>query len=252
MEAIDNKNNRFTKGIVSTVLVILVLLTIISAILLTVRLVNYIKIDDKEVLLQSNLSTQLELFSVQYENASGEITVSGMDGQKVVAPGTSVDYTIRLRNKDRVAVNYELVPDVTYTSEYVVPILVRMLDNDGKYIIGDAKTWATVEEIAMISEQKTLVKGESTEYVFQWKWDFEAGNDEYDTLIGSIGNEENIGISVKFDLHAEANTDIGANGGVMDSGLGYVIIAGISFVLLIVAITLMIIYIVKKRKSERV
>lgn len=252
MDTIDSINNRFSKGIVGTVLGILALLTVVSATLLTVRLIDYITRDDKEVLLQSNFDSQLELFSVQYENESGEITVSGAEGKKVVAPGTSVDYTIRLRNKDKVAIDYALIPNVSYTSEFSVPILVRMLDDDEKYVIGDAKTWATVEEIKTISEQKTLLKGESAEYVFQWKWEFESGDDEYDTFLGSIADAKNVGIFVKLDLHAEANTEIGANGGIMKSGLGNIIVAGASLAFLIAAVTLMIIYIVKKRKLENI
>ncbi|MBQ4137506.1 MAG: hypothetical protein IJD67_05285 [Clostridia bacterium] len=244
---INNKYSRFTKNAFGTVLIILALLTIISAVLLTIRLIDYIKIDDREVLLQSNIKTDLELFSAKYENESGEISVSGTDGQAVVAPGTSVEYTIRLRNKDKVALDYKLIPTAKYTSEHSVPVMFRMLDDDGKYIIGDAKTWATVDQIANVSDSKTLVKGESTEYVFQWKWDFESGNDEYDTFLGSIAKDENVGLSVNIQLIAEANTDIGTNGGVMKSGLGDIIFAGIAFSLLIVAIVLMILMAKKKK-----
>lgn len=245
---IDTKFNKFSKGIVWALLGVVSFLTVASAALLTARLIDYTSKDDKEVLLQSNFDEQLDLFSIQYENEKGDIVVSGSEGQKVIAPGTSVDYTIRLRNKDKSAIDYELIPEVSYESEYAVPIVVRMLDNDGNYIIGDAKTWATVEEVEGIVENKTLLKGESTEYVFQWKWDYESGDDEYDTFLGSIANEENVGVSVKLDLRAEANTSVGANGGVMKSGLGDIIAAGGAFVLLSGAVTVMIIYLVKRRK----
>jgi hypothetical protein len=112
----QNENTRFKKRIFGTALIILILLTLLSAILLTIRLINYISVDDREVMLESGFDKPLDIFSVQYKNSSGEITVSGMDGQKVVAPGTAVDYTIRLRNKDKTAIDYELVPTVTFFS----------------------------------------------------------------------------------------------------------------------------------------
>ena len=246
----QNENTRFKKRIFGTALIILILLTLLSAILLTIRLINYISVDDREVMLESGFDKPLDIFSVQYKNSSGEITVSGMDGQKVVAPGTAVDYTIRLRNKDKTAIDYELVPTVTFTSEHVIPIEVRMLDYDGNYIIGDAKTWVAASELTAVSDSRTLVKGESAEYIFEWRWEFESGNDEYDTFLGDIPNAENVGLTVKFELHAEANTDIGANGGVIKSGLGDIIIPGIAFILLIVAIVLLIIYLKKKKELE--
>ena len=127
-----------------------------------------------------------------------------------------------------------------------------MLDYDGNYIIGDAKTWVAISDLTPISNKRTLVKGESAEYIFEWKWDFESGSDEHDTFLGSISKEENVGLMVKFDLYAEANTDVGTNGGIMKSGLGDIISAGVAFVLLVAAIVLLIIYLKKKKELEPV
>ena len=243
-------HNRFARGAFGTVLVILILLTALSTVLLVVRLVDYIRMDDREVLLQSNLDTALDLFSVQYENESGEISVSGMKGQRVIAPGTSVEYTIRLRNKDKVAIDCELIPVVSYISDHPVPILVRMLDGDGNYIVGDARTWMTVEELSSLCEKETLVKGESTEYVFQWKWEFESGDDAYDTQLGQTATKEKVGVSVAFTVHAAANTTLGENGGVMQSGLGEILFVGGAILLWMAAIALMVLMIRRRRESD--
>lgn len=252
MSNIINKQNQFITRMLGAIIAILSILTVLSGVLLSIRLIDYIKIDDKEVRLTTNMDAEFDMFAVQYENESGDVTVSGADGQKVVAPGTSVEYTIRLRNADKTALDYVLIPKITYTSEHKIPLLIRMLDTEHNYVIGDETTWVTVEDIANISATKTLVKGESTEYYFQWKWDFESDNDEYDTFLGSTANKENVGLEVAFTLRAEANTDIGTNGGVMKSGLGNVIAAGSAFVMLGGAITLNVIILVKKRKSDRV
>ena len=103
----ENKNHiRFVKSLVGIALAILLILTILVSTLLAIRLVDYIKIDEREVLLKSNSDAEVELFSIEYKNLTGEITVSSIDGTNVVAPGTSVDYTIYLRNKDSVAIDY--------------------------------------------------------------------------------------------------------------------------------------------------
>ncbi len=249
MDSTINKTKN-KNGIFGTALAILIILTIISAILLTIRLVDYIKVDEREVLLESGLDKQFELFSVHYENASGEITVSGSDGQTVVAPGTAVEYTIRLRNTDKTAINYDMIPDVHFTSEHDIPILVRMIAPDGSYIAGDAKTWVKIEKLNSLQEHRTLKKGESVEYTFQWKWEFESGNDEYDTTLGSASVTTDIGLSVEFSVLAEANTDVETNGGFIDSGLGNIVFLGLLVFLLILAIVLLMLYAIKKKSTK--
>jgi flagellar basal body-associated protein FliL len=248
----ENKNNRdkFTLNGLGIILIILALLTVISSILLAIQLINYINISDKEVVLQSNIEQELEIFSVHYDNASGEITVSGMDGQNVVAPGTSVEYTIRLKNTDKTAIDYDMIPDIRFTSEYDIPILVRMIAPDGSYIAGDTKTWINVEELNSLQEHRTLKKGESVEYTFQWKWEFESGNDEYDTTLGSASVTTDIGLSVEFSVLAEANTDVETNGGFIDSGLGNIVFLGLLVFLLILAIVFLILYAIKKKSTK--
>jgi hypothetical protein len=161
------------------VLAILSILTVLSGVLLSIRLVQYIKIDDKELRLTTNMDAEFELFSVEYANDAGEITVSGTEGQAVVAPGTSVECTIRLRNADKIALDYVLSPEVTRTSDYHIPIMIRMLDINLNYLIGDEKTWVPIEELTGLSVEQTLVRGESTEYYFQWKWEFESGRGRF-------------------------------------------------------------------------
>ena len=242
---------RYVKTLPGLTAVILSALTIASTTMLSVQLYDFTTVDEKEVLLQSDLQKEIELFSVQYENATGEITVVGADGQSVVAPGTAVEYTLRLRNKDKIAIDYDLIPAVSYTSEHTVPIKVRMMNTDGDYIIGDAKTWVAVEDISSLSEKATLVKGESAEYLFEWKWAYESGDDEYDTFLGNLQDDASAGVQVSFELYAEANTDIGTNGGVMESGLGEIIFTGASLAGLATTTTLMIVYTAKKRRKTQ-
>ena len=117
------------------------------------------------------------------------------------------------------------------------------------YVIGSSKEWIKVEDIKPVLILDTLRKGESAEYVFQWKWDFESGNDEYDTFLGSLANGEAVGIKVELEITAEANTAIGENGGIVESGAGNIIFAVVFLILLALAIILTTVYLVKKRKQ---
>ena len=207
---------------------IFLMLSVLSGVLLSVRLTDYIKIEGKEVQLTSDLDTEFDLFSVQYESGSGEITVSGADGTNVIAPGTSAEYTIHLKNVDEAAIDYRMIPKITFASDLSLPILIRMTDGQGAYIIGDADRWASVKDIARFTETGTLYRGESAKYRFEWKWEFEARNDQYDTLLGSEANRKDVGVKVNFTVLTEA----GAEPGKVKPTLGYIVGVGAAFFVL--------------------
>ena len=229
---------------------ILLFLLILTIIILSARLYDYIKIDEREVMLKTNMDTSFDVFSVTYKNASGEVTVEGMDGEKVVAPGTHVEYTVRLRNKDKVAIDYNIIPDVKFESEHKLPILVRLIGPDEEYLAGDAKTWIPVEELEHMEDFRTLGKNETNEYIFQWKWPFESGDDFYDTFLGNIAVTENIGITVSFEIYSESNTSMADNGGFFGSGAHDIMLWFILFLLLLIAIIILIISIFKRQEIK--
>lgn len=231
-----------------TALAILLILFIISIVVLSIRLYDYTKTDDREVSLRSSMDETLEVFSVEYKNASGEVTVSGLDGDKVIAPGTDVEYTLRIRNTDKVALDYSLVPALSYTSEHSLPIVIRLLDDNDDYVIGSATEWVALDAVGEIECGGTLLKNETKEYVFQWKWPYESGDDAYDSFLGSLDGEENVGAEISFGLHATASLDVASNGGFFSSPQGRVIVLLIIAILLAVAIALLLIYIFTRRK----
>lgn len=245
----SNKISRI-KWIFRVILIILIILTLISAISLTTRLIDYIMLDEREVMLQSSFDAKLELFSVEYQGVTGEVVVAGTDGVSVVAPGTAVEYTLYLRNSDKVALDYELSPQITNASERHIPIFVRMRNSEGEYVMGDEQKWLSSEEASQIVITDTLKKESSEEYIFEWKWEYEAGNDSYDTLLGNLADEKTARISMRFDLYSVANTDIEINGGIMESGVGGIVISGGSLLLFVIlCVTLIATYLIK-RKSK--
>lgn len=225
---------------------ILVLLMILSLIVLSVKLYDYTQVDRYAVSLKSNMKENLDLFSMTYENASGEITVEGADGAKVIAPGTDVEYTVRLRNTDKVAINYAFIPAVESSSAYQLPLEVRLLDPDDNYLLGDAKTWVPVSTLSGLEASGTLLKGETAEYIFQWRWPFESGDDAYDTFLGDTSFEQSVGVSIAFSIYAEANLELEANGGLWGTSLGTTLLFILIALLLLIAIILLIISIFKR------
>ena len=126
---------------------------------------------------------------------------------------------------------------------------MRMVGPDSKYVLGDAKTWVSIDELNTFSTKGTLLKGESTEYVFQWKWDFE-GDDEYDTLLGTGSVEESIGLSASITVSAVGNPDVKANGGFFRSDVANIVAAASSLALGGTALGFSIMLLVKKLKGS--
>lgn len=232
---------------------LLVILAICSTVVLSVRLYDYTKTDDRTISLKTNMDEKLDVFSVIYKDASGEVIVEGADGEKVVAPGTAVDYTVRLRNTDKTAIDYDLVPQVEFTSTHKIPIKVRLLDPEDNYLAGDAKTWIDIEELNSIEHSGTLLKGEAIEFLFQWKWPFESGDDEYDTFLGDTVLTEDISIAVSFSVHSAANTDMDVNGGFFGSGAHDNVGLMLFLILLLAAIALLLVYkLIHRRKKNAI
>ena len=223
---------------------ILAILLIISIIVLSVIISDYARADERSVLLKSNMSENLDIFSLYYTNDTGEITISGSNGDKVIAPGATVEYSIRIKNDDRMALDYEFAPVVKLVGEYKLPILVRILDPDQNYVLGSAKEWVPIDEINKVAYRDTLTRGEAVEYTFQWKWPFESGNDEYDTFLGGL--DVDTGLSLSFNIHAAANTGMDANGGFMQSGMAKTVGLLVVAIMLLIALILIVIAVLKR------
>lgn len=228
---------------------ILVILLIMSFIVLGFRMAEYANRDNREVMLKSNMDMELDVFSAIYKNEDGNVVIQGADGEKVIAPGADVDYTVRLRNKDNVAIDYTLIADVKIVGQKGIelPLEFRILDPEDNYLAGDAKTWVTRAEIDGLSHNGTIKREESAEYIFQWRWPFEGSSDELDTMLGNMADLD-LGIQISFTLRSEANTSLEANGGFWGSGLGRGVLIFIFALLLLIAIILLVIAYFKRKQ----
>lgn len=228
---------------------VLALLLLSSVVILSIRVGNFVCLDKREVSLNSKIhEDQLSLFNITYQNENEQITVAGLDGEKVLAPGTKVEYSIRIRNTDTIAIDYELDAGMAFTSEYELPVVVRLIAPDGAYILGDEKTWASLEELSYATHRNTLSSGETAEYTFQWQWPYE-GDDDHDTALGNA--QTDAGLTVELSVHAKANKSIAANGGFFRSDWGKMFAMLLVILLLMCSIVLLVLSVVKRKGQEK-
>lgn len=179
-------------------LIIFIILFLLTSVVLASRLYELATRDKYSVDLGIGTDGKLELFKIEYENDSGDITVQGANGQNVVAPGTTVDYDIHLRNRDDVTINYVLTPEVTYLTEDAIPLQVKLSDHYGNYLLGSDDAWVPVDELNEIVHKGGIHQGEVFTYHLSWQWVFDNGeeSDSYDTYLGNGDGAPGVTISV--------------------------------------------------------
>lgn len=111
-------------------------------------------------------------------------TGSGED--KKLMPGSKGSYEFLVSNKNTYGIIYRM--KITAPQEQLLLPLHYRLKSGGKYLCGDSKTWLTAEQLAAASVK--LDSGMQKEYLLEWYWPFEGGDDAYDTLIGTADNLE--------------------------------------------------------------
>ena len=171
-DAAENEANESKKIVLANIrkifwvaIAILILLLIFSIVVLAARMYKYAKLaDDGRILnIAADSVENFDIFSAEYKNDSGEITVESANGDSVIAPGTGTEYTIRIRNKDDVAIDYEFDPAVEYVGDVKFPIEVRLISPTEEYLIGSAKedAWAhpQSEQLACVAASPAFKNG---------------------------------------------------------------------------------------------
>ena len=231
---------RFFISPLGLLVTILITLTVMSGSILTTQLDEYVRYDDREVSLSANLEKELTLFSAEYETASGDVKISGLDGEKTLAPGAGASYPIRLRNTGGIALDCQFTTSVEFSSDKIIPIQVRLIAPDGEYLWGSETLWADISEVGTIVAENPMPIGATEEYIFEWQWAYD-GDDAYDTMLGNAAVNEEIGVEITVGVAAAANTDFFLNGGLLGSDLGEIIIMGTATILLGLAALVLII-----------
>ena len=150
---------------------------------------------------------KVELFRIEYSNELGEITVQGANADHVVAPGTTMSYDLRLRNKDDVVIDFLMTPTVEFLTKDFVPVEFKIVDTYGNYILGSDTTWVDANGMNALAHKGSSHPGEVFTYHITWQWKFEVDQqqDAYDTYLGSYGEDEIPGLRVGISTEATAN-----------------------------------------------
>ena len=189
-------------------LVILLFLLLLTTIVLGARLYALTSQDKYTVDLGlGEMDGSIELFRIEYENASGQITVQGSNGQDVIAPGTTASYDLRLRNQDDTIIDFVMEPTVSFLTEDAIPVEFKVVDEYGNYILGSETTWVTAAEMNDLAHRGSVHPGEVYTYHVSWQWVFETdpSQNANDTYLGNITGDRLPGVSVGIDTHATPN-----------------------------------------------
>lgn len=239
---------------------ILIFLLLISLVLLSTRMYEYVRVtdEDRPLSIVADEVREFDIFSAVYKDGKGEVFIKSNNGDNVIAPGASTDYTIRIKNEDDIALNYTFRPIVEIVTpsdpedeskRIELPLRVKLITDDQEYLVGNAKTWGSFEDFANIDYTATIAKNEVQVYELRWYWPFERGEDIEDTFLGNLGAGE-VSISVGMSLHSEVNTSAEANKTPFDYGVAEIIIPIIFFILLLIAIILLIISLIRRKENE--
>lgn len=207
-EETQEKRKKSRGTLLWVVLVIILFLFLLTTIVLGSRLYDLATRDQYTVDLGlGDLDGTIELFRIEYENESGEITVQGLNADNVVAPGTSVSYDLRLRNNDDVVIDFLMTPTVEFLTGDAVPVEFKIVDDYGNYILGSDDTWVDSHAMNALAHKGSIHPGEVFTYHVKWQWVFEVSEeqDAYDTYLGNHPNATVPGVSVGIEIQASAN-----------------------------------------------
>lgn len=200
--------------------------------------------------------TEVEVFKISYEDGTENITVAGRNGEKVIAPGTENQYFFRLKNNGDCALDYTVTVEAWFEPEdVIIPVEAKMKSYSGWYMVGgkDENDWDPVLELDGAHDSVTLGVNRYVYYYLDWRWPFESGDDEYDTLLGDTALTQDLTLNLKIKTVATENLDVppdyGATGIPETGDSSHV---GTFTVLLAAsgAALLILLFVKKKRKEE--
>lgn len=152
------------------------------------------------------MEAEAEIFRFSYDNDSGEITVTGGEGNtdKLIAPGTSNLYQFTLQNPGDVSLDYTLTMEAYVTgTDLWIPVNARVWDYTNKYLVGSTDSMVDVMELNNVNESAELGAGRYAVYNLEWEWPFEWGDDEYDTMLGDLAVEDDLALTIVIRTVAE-------------------------------------------------
>ena len=204
----ENKEKKHRGAGLIILLIIVLILFLLSTIVLGSRLYERATRDQYTVDLGvGEADGSIELFRIEYSNEEGEITVQGVNADNVVAPGTDVNYDIRLRNNDEVVIDFLMTPTVDFLTDDKVPVEFKVVDSYGNYILGSETEWVNPDGMNTLAHKGSIHPGEVFTYHVRWRWIFEVSEEQdgYDTFLGNQDGEILPGVAVSILTESAAN-----------------------------------------------
>lgn len=143
--------------------------------------------------------TNVDLFKKSYGGS-----VESLNGEKIIAPGTSNYYDFTVKNNGNIPLDYTIsievdaFPDENEAASKL-PLEWRLVDENGTDITG----WKTYTNSDSKLFSSTLDIYSNDDYTIEWRWQFERGDDEYDTYIGNLSGDATVGVDATIYVSAE-------------------------------------------------
>ena len=145
----------------------------------------------------------MEIFHLNDDNDSGELTVKSVNEDDLIAPGTSEEYSFTLENTGDVLLDYEMTMEAWVTgTELELPVKARVWDYNEKYLLGSVEEKADVLELNKVAESSKLSAGRYAKYTLEWEWPYEWDNDEYDTMLGNMAVDGDLALTIRINTIA--------------------------------------------------
>ncbi len=127
----------------------------------------------------------------------------------IIAPGTANDYVFSLQNNENNWYEYVVKIQAGENSALALPVEVRIFAPDGSALTGDR--WIPIGEIGTLTHAGQLKTNRSAQYMIEWKWVFDAGQDVYDTQLGNAAVDEELSCFINIELAAQYVLDDNGN-----------------------------------------
>ena len=203
------------------------------------------QVEDENGLVWSYSATPIEIFHKEY-GGDYPITVLTNNGDKLIAPGTTEEYTFSLKNTGDVPLTYKMWVESYIDPEAPrIPIEVKMKDSSGSWLTGSEADWAEFLSLNDVSDEGTLAVSSYANYSLSWLWPYESGDDPYDTWLGNRAVDEDL--SVKIIIHVMACYDENVQTG--DDTNSYLYTA--SIILACIVLAVFVIWYAKRRKKQQ-
>lgn len=269
----NDKKNGFS--LISVAIVVLCVLLLLSMGYLVVRLAVSLPHTDDTFVIKDEFDTvevaddkviwsedsEITIFRTSEVDENGNVVVESNSGDKIIAPGMEGNYRFEIKNLGKFAVDTTTIVSTKLTvNDKVfddVPIEVRFTNYKGESVTEGG--WINVNNLTEFYDELTIAKRSYVYFNLDWRWVYEGGNDELDTILGDLSASNDVKFTVSIVASATRCGDKDASGGIpigevsLENGLLNIapfIAFNVIIVLIIVALSIREYYNRKKESSK--